>query len=139
MQTKKTILVIEDEKSLRGALVDILHLKNFLSLEAKNGREGVRLAFEKHPDLILLDLIMPDMDGIAALKKIRDDTWGKGVPVLILTNLNGTIEHFMDDLVTHYLIKSDWKLHDIMKKIEAILNTQKSEVAVDRLAVVAKA
>lgn len=128
MQNKKTILIIEDEKSLRAAVVDILLLKNFLSLEAKNGREGVKLALEKHPDLILLDLIMPDMDGMAALKKIREDAWGKGVPVIILTNLSGTIEECMDDVVTHYLIKSDWKLHDIVKKIEEVLDTQESRV-----------
>ena len=125
MQTKKTVLIIEDEKSLRGAIVDILHLKNFLPLEAKNGREGVALALEKHPDLILLDLIMPEMDGMTALKMIRDDAWGDTVPIIILTNLSAINGHVLADALahrpTHYLIKSDWKLHDIIKKIEEIL------------------
>ena len=49
MNTQKTILIEEDEKSLRDAVVDILKLKNFLTLEAKNGREGVDLALKKHP------------------------------------------------------------------------------------------
>ena len=124
MKTQKTILVIEDEKSLRGAIVDILRLKNFLSLEAKNGREGVRLALSKHPALILLDIIMPEMDGITALKKIREDSWGGKIPIIILTNLSATNKQPMDDAMTHYLIKSDWKLHDIVKKIEEILETQ---------------
>src|SRR3989304_9443406 len=97
MKTPKTILIIEDEKSLRDAIVDILRLKNFLSLEAKNGREGVELALSKHPDLILLDIIMPEMDGITALKKIREDAWGKKVPIIILTNLSATNEQFGDD------------------------------------------
>jgi len=122
MKTKHTILIIEDEKSLRGAIVDILRLKDFLSLEARNGREGVKLALENHPDLILLDLIMPEMDGMTALKKIREDMWGKKVPIIILTNLSATNEHPVDDEVTHYLIKSDWKLHSIIKKLEEILN-----------------
>jgi DNA-binding response OmpR family regulator len=125
MKTQKTILVIEDEKSLRGAIVDILRLKNFLSLEARNGREGVDLAFLKHPELILLDLIMPEMDGMAALKEIREDDWGKKVPVIILTNLSAINGNIAIDaaahIPTHYLIKSDWKLHDIVKKIEEIL------------------
>jgi len=121
MKTQKTILVIEDEKSLRGAIKDILHLKGFLCLEARNGREGVELAFLKHPDLILLDLIMPEMDGMTALAKIRENTWGATVPVIILTNLSATNEHPVDDAVTSYLIKSDWKLHDVVKKIEGIL------------------
>ena len=125
MKTQKTILIIEDEKSLRGAIVDILRLKNFLTLEAKNGKEGVEMALSKHPDLILLDLIMPEMDGMTALKKIREDTWGETAPVIILTNLSAINGNVEDDAIahrpTHYLIKSDWKLHDIVKKIEEIV------------------
>ena len=125
MNTQKTILVVEDEKSLRDAIVDILKIKNFNPLEAKNGIEGVKMALGKHPDLILLDLIMPEMDGMTALKKIRDDAWGEKVPVIILTNLSATDEQLIEDVVTHkpmhYLIKSDWKLHDVVDKIEKIL------------------
>jgi DNA-binding response OmpR family regulator len=117
--------VVEDEKILRDAVVDILRLKNFLPLEARNGNEGVALALKEHPDLILLDLIMPAMDGMAAFKKIREGAWGKNVPIIILTNLSATKEQLADDMVTnastYYLIKSDWKLHDIVKKIEEIL------------------
>lgn len=125
MATQKTILIVEDEKSLRNAIVDILHRKNFLSLEAENGKEGVRLALEKHPNVILLDLLMPVMDGMTALKKIRQDAWGAHVPVIILTNLSANNEQLVDDVVTHrpmnYLIKSDWKINNVVKKIEKIL------------------
>lgn len=125
MKIQKTILIIEDEKSLRGAMVDILCHKNFLPLEAKNGKEGVEIALLKHPDLILLDLIMPEMDGIAVLKKIREDVWGATVPIIILTNLSATNDQLVTDAVAHeftyYLIKSDWKIHDIIRKIETIL------------------
>src|SRR3990167_2344073 len=128
MKTQKTILIVEDEKSLRDAIVEILRLKEFNPLEAKNGREGVEIALEKHPDLILLDLIMPEMDGMTALKKIREDAWGAQVPVIILTNLSATKEQLVEDMVTHkpmhYLIKSDWKLHDVVEKIEEILEMQ---------------
>lgn len=122
---KKTILVVEDEKSLRDTIVDILRLNNFLTLEAENGKDGVELALAKHPELILLDLIMPEMDGMTAFKKIREDAWGATVPVIILTNLSATKEQLVEDMVTHkpmhYLIKSDWKIHDVVKKIEEIL------------------
>lgn len=67
---------------------------------------------------------MPVMDGMTALKKIREDAWGEKVPVIILTNLSATKEQLLEDMVTHksmhYLIKSDWKLHDVVKKIEEI-------------------
>ena len=129
MKTQKTILVVEDEKSLREAFVDIFHLKKFLSLEAKDGQEGVELALSKHPDIILLDLLMPVMDGMTALKKIREDDWGKNVPVVILTNLSATNEQLVEDMITHkpmhYLIKSDWKLHDVVKEIEKMYAQQK--------------
>jgi DNA-binding response OmpR family regulator len=127
MKAQKTILIVEDEKILRDAVTDILRLKHFLPLEAKNGKEGVELALREHPDLILLDLIMPAMDGMTAFKKIRQDTWGKKVPIIILTNLSATKEQSVpvDDTATNkatqYLIKSDWKLHDIVKKIEETL------------------
>jgi len=127
MNPQKTVLIVEDERSLRNAIVDILRIKNFEPLEAKNGKEGIELALAKHPNLILLDLIMPEMDGMTALKNIRADAWGAHVPVIILTNVSATSQQLVDDMVTHkplnYLIKSDWKLHDIVKRIEEILET----------------
>ena len=125
MKKQKTILIVEDEKNLRDAIADILQLKNFIPIEAKNGREGVELALSKRPDLILLDLIMPQMDGMTAFKKIRQDSWGANVPVIILTNLSANSEQLVEDMVTHkpiyYLVKSDWKLHDVVNKIKEIL------------------
>jgi CheY-like chemotaxis protein len=128
IKTQKTILVVEDEKSLRNAMSDILRLKKYKSLEAKNGKEGVKIALLKHPDLILLDLIMPEMDGITALKKIREDSWGENVPVIILTNLGVTSKQFLDDVVVNrpinYLTKSNWKIHDVIEKIEKIFENK---------------
>src|SRR3989344_1577805 len=128
MNTFKTILIVEDEKSLCEAIADILRLKKFNPLEAKDGKEGVEIALAQHPDLILLDLLMPVMDGMTALKHIRADAWGARVPVVVLTNLSATSEQLVEDMITHkpmhYLIKSDWKLHDVVKKIEEILETQ---------------
>lgn len=126
MKMSKTILIIEDDKSLREAMVDVLHLKNFATIEAKNGQEGVDLALSKHPDLIILDLIMPKMDGMDAFKSIREDKWGEDIPVIIFTNLNLTNEKMIEDMVKHkplyYLIKFDWKIYDLVKKVEEILN-----------------
>lgn len=121
MKTQKTVLVIEDEKSLRDAIVEILLVKDIIPLTAKNGKEGIEMALLKRPDLILLDIIMPEMDGITALKKIRGDEWGVGVPIVILTNLseNGGETAYG---ATHYLVKSNCKIHDIADKIEKILN-----------------
>jgi len=130
MQTGKTILVVEDEKSLREAVADVLRLKNFIVLEAENGEEGVETALAKHPDLILLDLLMPVMDGTTAFAKIRADAWGKNVPVIILTNLSLTDERLnksvIKDKPLYYLVKSDNKIHDMVDKIEEVLKTKET-------------
>ena len=125
MEKKKTILIIEDEKNIRESIVDVLRLNNFITLEARNGQEGVDLALSKYPDLILLDLLMPVMDGMTAFKKIREDAWGKNVPVIILTNVSANEKDLVRGMVEqkplYYLVKSDWKIHDVVEKIEKIL------------------
>src|SRR3990167_1477192 len=124
MTTQKTVLIVEDEKDIREALRDALQDKNYSVLEAKDGGEGVSMALERHPDLILLDLLMPEMDGMTALKHIREDTWGKNALVIILTNVNASKEQIIEDMVTgkplEYLIKSDWKIYDVIEKIEKV-------------------
>ena len=120
---KKKILIIEDEISLRNALSEKLTSEGFDVLQAKNGEEGLESALIKKPDLILLDVIMPKMDGITMLGKLRENSWGKHVPVIILTNLSSgsDILKSVEKKVFSYLIKSDWKLEDIIKKIEKAL------------------
>lgn len=126
MDTKKhkTILIVDDEEPLRRILRDVLEKENYSILEAKNGREAVDLSLKEHPDLILLDLLMPEVNGMDALEKIRTDAWGVHVPVIILTNLSANNEEIVEDMVkgkpAFYLIKSDWKIHDVVKKIEEV-------------------
>lgn len=113
----KRILIVEDDKALLKILVDKLTAEGFLALQAKNGKDGLDMAVKEHPDLILLDIIMPVMDGISMLKKLRGDERGKDVPVIILTNLSDSksISDSMNENITNYLVKSDWKLEDIVK------------------------
>ncbi|OGH71913.1 MAG: hypothetical protein A3G00_00140 [Candidatus Magasanikbacteria bacterium RIFCSPLOWO2_12_FULL_43_12] len=119
MENKKTILVVEDEISLLNALCDKLTRENFAVLEAKNGEEGLEVALREHPDLILLDIIMPVMDGITMLKKLREDAWGKNAKVIILTNLsdNEKVAEALEQKSQEYLVKSDWKIEDVVAKV----------------------
>lgn len=121
----KSILIVEDEEILLQALHEKLSHKGYTILTASNGKEGLEVATTKHPDLILLDIVMPVMDGISMLKMLRSDTWGKTVPVLMLTNL--VESHKRDESNAHdvsdYLIKSDWSLEDLVKKIQETLTT----------------
>ena len=120
----KIILIVEDDQNLLKALQDTLLREGFLVLVAPNGDEGFKMALAQKPNLILLDIVMPVMDGVAMLKKLREDAWGKTVPVFMLTNLNESISisDTMNQKITRYLIKSDWSLHDIVGEIKLTLH-----------------
>jgi DNA-binding response OmpR family regulator len=124
MSTKKhTILIVEDDASLREALYDKLKHEGFTVLTAKNGQEGLQIALDEHPDLMLLDIVMPIMDGLVTLKKIREDNWGKNAKIIMLTNLsdNDKISAAVAEGSFEYIVKSDWKMEDVVKKIKAQL------------------
>ncbi|MFA6594394.1 MAG: response regulator [Candidatus Buchananbacteria bacterium] len=115
----KKILIIEDEPSLAEALRQKLTKEKFDAVVAKDGQEGLVTALKNKPDLILLDIVMPVMDGLTMLEKLRQDKWGKNVPVIILSNLNEADKtaEAMAKGVYDYLVKSDWKLEDLVKKV----------------------
>ena len=121
----KKILIVEDEQDLCEALIDKLGREGFLPRGAKDGEEGLELALKEHPDLILLDIVMPKMDGMTMFKKLREDKWGKNVPVILLTNLSATDEKLIKAMVenepAYYLVKSDWKINDVVEKVKETL------------------
>ncbi len=129
--SKKTILVVEDGVSLLNALVDKFISEGFSVLQTKNGEEGLESALKNQPDMILLDIVMPRMDGMTMLKKLRTaNEWGKTVPVILLTNLTSADEGRLRDITelepTYYLVKTDWKLGDVVAKVRERLGTARS-------------
>jgi len=125
---KKTILIVEDEGSLRGVLDDKLISSGFDVLEARNGLEGLTTALAKHPDLILLDLSMPKMDGMTMLRELRKDAWGKAVPVIIMTNLPSEDEKRNQDIAelepTYYFVKVEKSIGEVVAKIKERLENR---------------
>ena len=79
------ILVIEDEAPIRDKIVTVLKYENYDVIDAPNGRDGVLSAREIHPDLIICDVLMPDMNGYGALAALRDDPETSVIPVIFLT------------------------------------------------------
>lgn len=118
-KTRKTILIVEDEPSVIKVLSEKLE-KKYEIYAAKDGIAGLKEAKKINPDLILLDIIMPKMDGITMLKKMRETEWGRKIRVIILTNLSGETElmQAMEAGVYDYLVKADWTLKDIVEKIK---------------------
>ncbi|MFA5932250.1 MAG: response regulator [Candidatus Paceibacterota bacterium] len=123
---KVLILVVEDEKILVNTLEEKLLAEGFEVLKAYNGIDGFTLALSEHPNLILLDLLMPKMDGMSMLKELRKDDWGKNVPVIILTNLTAGDEERNRDITklepSYYFMKTEKSLEEIIEKIKEILN-----------------
>ena len=122
----KNILIIEDDPVLLDALKIKLEKEEYQVLKAPDGQSGLEIARKHHPDLILLDLILPVMDGMTMLRKLREtDSWGKTVPVVILTNLSGDSNQIINDVTdlepSYYLTKADLKLDDLLTKIKEVL------------------
>jgi len=120
MDNPKKILIVDDEAILLELLRTKVNREGFTVIEAHDGAEGLEKALTERPDLILLDIIMPKMDGITVLKNLRKDPWGKNVPVIILSNLN-TAEAVEDSIangVYDYLVKIDYTLEDLVAIIK---------------------
>jgi len=118
--TQKTILIVEDELNLLDVLRDEFVAAGFKVIKAANGEEGLNAVMTEHPDIMLVDILMPKMDGIAMLKKIRAIENGKKIPAIILTNLNDseTITHALEQGAYDFLVKSDWVPKALVKRVK---------------------
>ena len=121
----KTILLIEDEPPMTIVLQDSLRRDGFEVVTAKNGVEGLVVAKEKHPDLILLDILMPKMDGMTMLTELRKDAWGKTANVMVLTNFSDSEKQKVaaDLGVIDFLLKADLTLVQIVDIVKKKLAT----------------
>jgi len=122
---KQKILVIEDEKIILKAFSEELRDQGFMVVTATNGQEGLVTALSEKPDLILLDILMPVMDGLQMMKKLRLDPWGRTVPIILLTNLGADekiLKSMIQDKPLYFLIKSDWNISDVADKIKAVFS-----------------
>jgi len=127
MNNKKRILIVEDEVAILRATSDRLTDEDYEMIEAKDGKAGLDLALKEHPDLILLDILMPKMDGVQVMKKLREDSWGKSVPVILLTKLDlddQKLREIVQYGAAYYLVKRDWSLEDVVKKVKEVLIKQ---------------
>ena len=124
-KTKKKILIVEDEDGLRDIIASELEKEGVAVLHARDGQEGLELAFQEEPDLILLDILMPNVDGLTMLKKLRESKWGKDAKVMILTNAENDIEKVAEALhndVFEYLVKSRWSLDKVIERVKEKLS-----------------
>lgn len=116
----KKILVVEDNGKNRLLIKDILLYHGYEVIEAENGKEGVELAKKHLPDLILMDIQMPVMDGFLAIKMLKDDPATKNIKIIALTSfaMKGDRENIMEAGFDDYIAKpfDTRKLPEMVKK-----------------------
>jgi two-component system alkaline phosphatase synthesis response regulator PhoP len=117
---KNKVLIIEDQPSLSGALKDKFIRAGFRVLIAEDGKKGLKAALKDKPDIIILDILMPFMDGLTMLGKLREDPWGEKVKVIMLTNISepDLLTQSLTKSAVKYLVKSDWTINDVVKKVK---------------------
>ena len=119
----KTILIIEDDKFLRELITQKLIKEGYETSEAIDGEEGIKKVKEEKPDLVLLDLILPGIDGFEVLSKKREDPALVQIPVIILSNLGQKedVERGLKLGAIDYLIKAHFTPGEIIEKVKNAL------------------
>lgn len=120
----KMVFVVEDDKFMRNLLINKLQKEGFQTEGIPSGEEALELIKTKTPDLILLDLILPNMDGFEVIQYLKSDPRLSNIPVLILSNLGEKkdIEKAEEIGVAGFLIKANFTPSEIIKKIHDLLN-----------------
>ena len=119
----KKILIVEDDKFLRELIARKLTDEGFEIIEAVDGEEGIKKIKETKPDLVLLDLILPSIDGFEVLSRVKGDASLTSIPIIILSNLGQKeeVEKGLDLGAVDYLIKAHFTPGEIIEKIKNIL------------------
>jgi len=120
----KKILIIEDDKLLRKVIGKKLVMENYKVVEAMDGEEGLKFSESEQPDLILLDLVLPEIDGFEVLARLKKNPNTLKIPVIILSNLGDEekVEKGLKLGAVDYLIKAQLNPGDIINKIKKVLN-----------------
>src|SRR5258706_11802090 len=123
----KKILLVEDDAILSDMYEKKFVIEKFEVLTAHDGEKGLEIALQEKPDIILIDLLMPKMDGMTLLKKLREDPWGENVPTIILTNLSANasiLQGISENHPAYYLMKINAIPSEIVTKIKEVLKIQ---------------
>ncbi|MDX1607818.1 MAG: response regulator [Candidatus Spechtbacterales bacterium] len=125
MTEQKTILLVEDDPLIIRMYQNKLSADGYNVETAFNGEEGLTKIRKQKPDLILLDVMMPRMNGIEVLKNLKENDDTKDIPVIFLTNLGDNeedIEKAKDMGATDYLVKSEISLSDLSEKVKEFIS-----------------
>ena len=119
----KSILVVEDDQFLRDLIVKKLEEEGLNIIQAVDGEEGLQFIKENKPALVLLDLILPGIDGFEVLKQVKSDPETKDIPIIILSNLGqkDDIERGLELGARDFMVKAHFTPEEIVKKTKEVL------------------
>ena len=117
------VLLVEDDSFLANIYKTKFEMEKFKVILAENGEEGLDMAQKKKPDIILLDILMPKMDGFAVLEELKKNLGTKDIPVILLTNLGqkDDVERGLEMGAVDYLIKAHTKPSETVQKVKSAL------------------
>jgi len=120
---KVKVLIVDDDAFLSGIYATKLELDGFAVVSARDGDEGLKAALKEIPDLILLDVLMPKLDGFEVLKRLKAEETTKHIPVIMLTNLGQKedVEKGLQEGAADYLIKAHFVPAEAVAKIKKVL------------------
>ena len=120
----RRILLAEDDRFLRKAAETALKRQGFTVLAAVDGEEALRMARAESPDLVLLDLIMPKLQGFEVLRALKADAATAAIPVIILSNLgqDSDVKQAMEAGAAGYFVKANLSLQDLVKRVGEVLD-----------------
>jgi DNA-binding response OmpR family regulator len=119
----KKILIIEDDSFLKNLESSKFTHEGFSVMSAMNPSEIEAAIATAMPDIILLDLMLPEVDGFELLKKFKEDEKTKAIPVIVFSNLSDEIEmkRVLDAGASDFMVKSNFTLSDVIEKINAVI------------------
>ena len=124
-ESTRRVLLAEDDRFLRKAAETALKRQGLTVLPAVDGEEALRVARAETPDVVLLDLIMPKLQGFEVLRALKADAATARIPVIILSNLGqeSDVQQAMDAGAAGYFVKANLSLHDLVKKVAEVART----------------
>jgi CheY-like chemotaxis protein len=125
---KMKILLVEDDVFMRKIYSEAFALEGLDLITAENGEEGLLQVYKNPPDLILLDIMMPELNGLEVLEKLKFDPVTRPIPVIMLTNLSGKIEAStaLSKGALQYLVKSEYDPKQVISIVKKALESSKT-------------
>jgi DNA-binding response OmpR family regulator len=123
LNSTKNILIVDDDEMIREYVKEVLLFNDFKVDQAENGKQGMKKVFKNMPDLVITDIIMPEMEGISFIRELR--SYNKNLPIVAMTsNINGRMEEFLElssQLGADSILRKPIKSNELLEAINNLI------------------